>query len=46
MSDVEGFPVFQQTFQLPSSRLISLGGRGGGDSCIALALGSVLRVKF
>jgi hypothetical protein len=46
MSDVEGFPMFQKTFELPSSRLISLGGRGGGDSYIVLALGSVWRLKL
>jgi hypothetical protein len=39
MSNVEGFPVFQQTFRLPSSRLIYL----GEDSHIALALGIVLK---
>jgi hypothetical protein len=35
MLNVEGFPLFQQTFQFPSSRSIYLGWGGwGGDLCI------------
>jgi hypothetical protein len=40
MSNVESFPAFQQTLQLPSS------GPGFDTSYVTLAVGSVLEVKL